>query len=279
MADPTVVTAVPDPDYRQLYYRWEREQWAAGAIDLTEDRRQWSDVFTPDQRRAFRWALSSSSVPADTTEMLVPFVDAAPTEEQQVFLTTQLADSARHWVFLERFASEVLADGDEPVEARSGRQNDGWRVLSMEMFLVASDAIAADLDDMDRLVEGIALYHFVIEGAVARTGRRFLLDHARANDLLPGWCRGSIEVARDVGRHVDFATKFLRSMIVMDRHYADVVAGVFTTARPVIRATFAPPDDDPSCFGPLSYGPDDLTRGALDAMAKRAELIGLEQVP
>lgn len=272
-------TAGLDPGYRQLYYRWEREQWAAGAIDLTEDRRQWVDVFPPHHRRAFRWALSSFSIPDDTTEMLVPFIDAAPTEEQQVFLTTQLADAARHTVFLDRFASGVLAHGDDAVEAGSGCLNDGWRILLTEMLPAASDAIAADLGNMDRLVEGIALYHLVIEGTVALTGRRFLLDHARTSDLLPGWCRGSTAIARDEARHVDFAMKFLREMVVRDHRYADVIAGVLTQALPVIRATFEAPGGDPSYFDPLPYGPDDLTTFALDALAKRAALIGVEQIP
>ena len=279
MVEPLDERVALDPDYRRLYYRWEREQWSAGAIDLTEDRRQWADVFTPDRRRAIRWALSSFSISDEITDMLVPFVDAAPTEEQQVFLTTQLADSARHIVFLDRFGSEVLVDDDGDVEARSGWQNDGWRVLSTEMLPAASEAIASDLGNMDRLVEGITLYHLVIEGTVALTGRQFLLDHARTNDRLPGWRRGSTAIARDEARHVDFATKFLRAMIVKDRHYADVVAGMLTTAVPGIRATFEPPGGDPSYFDALSYGPDDLKTAALDALAKCAELIGVEPVP
>ena len=275
-----MVETVPlDPDYRQLYYRWEHEQWAAGAIDLTEDRRQWVEVFAPDRRRALRWALSSFSISEETTDMLVPFVDAAPTEEQQVFLTTQLADSARHTVFLDRFVSEVLADGADAIDPGAGWLSDGYRILSTDMLPIASEAIASDLGNMDRLIEGVALYHLVIQGTVALTGRRFLLDHARSNDLLPGWCRGSTAIARDEARHVDFAVKFLREMVVKDRHYADVIVGVLTKALPVIRATFEAPGGDPSYFDPLSYGPDDLTTFALDALKKRADLIGLELIP
>ena len=277
--DAPVDPAVLDLDYRQLYYRWEREQWSAGAIDLTEDRRQWDELFPPKHQGAFRWALASFAIPDEITNMLVRFVDAAPTEEQQVFLTTQLADSARHAVFHDRFASEVLAEGAAGVGVRAGWLNDGWRILSTEMLPAASNAIATDLGNLDRLVEGIALYHLVIEGAVAFTGRRFLLDHARTNDLLPGWCRGSTDIARDDARHVDFATKFLRAMIEKDRHYADVVAGMLAKAVPIIRATFEVPDGDPSYLDPLSYGPGDLTTFALDALKKRADLIGLEPIP
>ena len=271
--------AALDPDYRQLYYRWEREQWAAGAIDLTEDRRQWVGVFTPDARRAFRRALWSFSMPAEITDILVPFVDAAPTEEQQVFLTTQLADSARHSVFLDRVDSEVLADGVDIIEPWSASPTDRSHILSTEMLAAASEAIATDPGNLDRLVEGIALYHFIIEGTIALTGRRFLLDHVRSNDLLPGFCHGSTAIARDEARHVDFATRFLSEMVVKDRHYADVIIGVLSNAAPVIRTTFEAPGGDPSYLDPLSYGPDDLTTFARDSLDGRAALIGVALVP
>ena len=279
MTGPMVDRAALDLDYRQLYYRWEREQWAAGAIDLTEDHRQWVEVFTPDARRAFRWALSSFSMPAEITDILVPFVDAAPTEEQQVFLTTQLADSARHAVFLDRIDSEVLLDDADGAEPRSASQNDGYRIQSIEMLRAVSEAIATDLGNMDRLVEGIALYHLIIEGTVAHTGRRFLVDHARTNDLLPGFCHGSAAIARDEARHVDFATSFLSEMVEKDRHYAGVIISVLTNAAPVIRAAFEAPDGDPGTLDRLSYDPDDLTTFARDSLQKRAALIGVELVP
>ena len=40
------------PDYRALYYRWERQQWAAGAIDFSEDRKHWDETFSDLERRA-----------------------------------------------------------------------------------------------------------------------------------------------------------------------------------------------------------------------------------
>lgn len=274
VADPVVL----DPGYRQLYYRWERQQWAAGAIDLSEDRRQWVEVFPIDFQRAFSWSLSSFKIADEITTMLVPFVDAAPSEEQQVFLTTQLADSARHTVFYDRFDSEVLADG-AALAPRPGWLNEGCRILTTEMLPAASEAIANDLGNMGRFVEGVALYHLVIEGTVAFTGRRFLLDHVHANDLLSGFRRGSTAIALDEVRHVDFAMRFLRAMIVKDRHYAEVIRDVITRAVPVVRAAFEPPGGDLSYLDPFSYGPGDLTTFALDSLEKNARAIGLEVAP
>ena len=56
-----------------------------------------------------------------TTELL-PFAIAAPTDDQRIFLASQIADEARHCVFFDRFYREVLgADtqtiADEPRRA------------------------------------------------------------------------------------------------------------------------------------------------------------------
>src|SRR5918999_345868 len=157
------------PDYRALYYRWERQQWSAGTIDFSEDRRQWATELTPELKRSFLWGLASFYVGEEqVTHTLVPFVDAAPTEEQQVFLTTQLVDEARHTVFFDRFYSEVLDEEGDDMESRLKRQaerlNDGFRTLLLEMLPAAAETIRRRPDDPAALVEGIVLYHIVIEG-------------------------------------------------------------------------------------------------------------------
>lgn len=268
------------PDYRSLYYRWERQQWEAGAIDFSEDRRQWAEVFSPELRRSFLWGLSSFYVGEEqVTSTLVPFVDAAPTEEQQVFLTTQLVDEARHTVFFDRFYSEALeeegADMESRLEAQAHRLNDGFRTLLLEMLPAASEAIRTDLGNMDRLVEGIVLYHLVIEATLALTGQRFLLNFTRENDLLPGFRQGFSAIARDESRHVGFGVKFLGEMVTKDHHYADVIQTSIAEITPVSLTVIEPPDGDMTYFEPLPYGPEDLTAFALNSLAKRLRVIGV----
>jgi ribonucleoside-diphosphate reductase beta chain len=269
------------PDYRALYYRWERQQWAAGAIDFTEDRRQWAEVFTPELRRSFLWGLSSFYVGEEqVTNTLVPFVDAAPTEEQQVFLTTQLVDEARHTVFFDRFYSEALeeqgTDMKSRLEAQTDRLNDGFHTLLLEMLPAASERIRKDLTDMDALVEGVVLYHLVIEATLALTGQRFLLNYTRENDLLPGFRQGFTAVARDESRHVSFGVKFLKEMADTDPHYADVIQGALAKIVPISLSVIEPPGGDMTYFDPLPYGPDDLTQFAFNSLSKRLNVIGVE---
>lgn len=269
------------PDYRALYYRWERQQWEAGAIDFTEDRRQWTELFTPELRRSFLWGLSSFYVGEEqVTNTLVPFVDAAPTEEQQVFLTTQLVDEARHTVFFDRFYSEALdeegTDMKSRLQAQTERLNDGFRTLLLEMLPAASERIRSDLKDMDALVSGVVLYHLVIEATLALTGQRFLLNYTRENDLLPGFRQGFTAVARDESRHVGFGVKFLKEMVDSDPHYGTVIEEALAAIVPISLTVIEPPNGDMSYFEPLPYGPDDLTQFAFNSLTKRLNVIGVE---
>lgn len=271
----------PTPDYRDLYYRWERQQWEAGGIDFSEDRRQWTEEFTPELRRTFLWGLSSFYVGEEqVTNTLVPFVDAAPTEEQQVFLTTQLVDEARHTVFFDRFYSEALdeqgTDMESRLEAQAGRLNPGFRTLLLEMLPEASEKIRADLSNRDALVEGIVLYHLVIEATLALTGQRFLLNYTREQGLLPGFRQGFTAVARDESRHVGFGVKFLKEMVQAETRYADVIRAALDRIIPVSLTVIEPPDGDQSYFDPLPYGPDDLTAFAMNSLMKRLNVIEVE---
>ena len=46
------------PSYRELYYRWERQQWRAQDIDFSGDRRQWEGM-TQEQRNMRMYGLSA----------------------------------------------------------------------------------------------------------------------------------------------------------------------------------------------------------------------------
>ena len=53
------------------------------------------------------------------TDELGPIMRAAPTEEQRIFLSTQIADEARHVRFFNRFYEEVgVLEGADDLAAR-----------------------------------------------------------------------------------------------------------------------------------------------------------------
>jgi ribonucleoside-diphosphate reductase beta chain len=278
-----VITTIGEdvPGYRQLYYLWERQQWEAGAIDLSGDRRQWVEDFSPELRRSLLWTVGSFFVGEEhVTKNLVPFVDASPSEEQAVFLTTQLADGARHTVFIDRFHSGVIeGQGDGGVthpERRSERPSLALRTLVSEMLPEAADRIRREKESVGALIEGVVLYHIVIEACVVLTGRRFLLGYLQEQGLLPGLRQGLTAVARDESRHVNFAVRFLKDMVELDPDNAQVIQGTLGRALPVALTALQPPGGDVSFFEQFTFGPEDLTAFARESLGKRLRAIGAE---
>ena len=75
------------------------------------------------------------------TEELGPMMRAAPTEDMQVFLATQIADEARHVRFFDRFYAEVGVLDSDNLAARlketAEHLNPAFHVLFDEMLGVA----------------------------------------------------------------------------------------------------------------------------------------------
>jgi ribonucleoside-diphosphate reductase beta chain len=263
------------PGYRALYYRWEREQWEAGAIDFSEDQRQWTERLTPEMRGIVGWTLLPLYVGGvQGASALVPFVDSAPTEEQQVFLTTQLADLARHTIFVDRFFAEVEGkqgnEGGSRLGTRSGRLTDAQEAL-LEKLPETAEMIRVDPRDLDVLIEGIVLHDLVIEGMLGETSLGSLLRSSQAQELLPGLSEGITAVAGDISRHVGFGVRFLKDVVTHDARYVGVVESALARAVPAGLAALEHPNGDAG-----SDDPGALRELALDSLAKRLNVIGVE---
>ena len=94
--------------YKQLYQLWERQQWATQDLDFSRDRVDWNERFDEEERYQRMYGLSAFFIGEQrVAEELGPIMRAAPTEDQRIFLCTQIADEARHVRFFERFYQEV----------------------------------------------------------------------------------------------------------------------------------------------------------------------------
>ena len=98
------------PSPMDLYNRWEKQQWAVADLDFTLDKEHWNNLKAfpgiGDQLQQ-TWTLFFIGEQA-VTDTLGPILHAAPTEEDRIFLSTQVVDEARHTVFFMRFFDEVL---------------------------------------------------------------------------------------------------------------------------------------------------------------------------
>jgi len=266
--------------YEELYSLWERQQWQTQELDFSQDREDWAG-FPEEERFQRMYGLSSFFIGEQkVAEELGPIMRAAPTEDQKIFLCTQIADEARHVRFFERFYREVgvlEADGlSEMLAQTSEHLNDNFGLLFDEMLKKRTDRLSAEPEDTEALVEAITLYHMVIEGMLALTGQHFIMDFNEREGTLPGFVEGFQSVARDEHRHVAFGSVFLREKAHEDDRYKQAIQRTLEESLPAAQGVLAPPwapdDEDYELFG-ISIA--DTQAFATKCLMRRLKVIGL----
>ncbi|HEY6287790.1 MAG TPA: ribonucleotide-diphosphate reductase subunit beta [Ktedonobacteraceae bacterium] len=267
------------PTYRELYYRWERQQWRAQDIDFSGDRKQWEGM-SQDERDMRMYGLSAFfQGEACVTDTFGPYVIAMPDEEMRIFATTQLVDEARHTVFFARFFKEVLGVDKEKLEdalavARE-YMNHHLKYILIDALSEVAGRIQREPGNLAHLVEGVTLYHVIVEGTMALAGQRSILEFYRMNDLFPTFRGGFTAVARDESRHVVFGVKFLREMIQQDANNAMIVHDAVEKYTPIALEGISPAPEQVQIM--LANGEDPWTtpRYAQESLGKKLKVIGL----
>ena len=267
------------PTYRELYYRWERQQWRAQDIDFSGDRKQWEGM-SQDERNVRMYALSAFfQGEACVTDTLGPYIVAMPDEEMRIFTTTQLVDEARHTVFFARFFKEVLGVDKEKLEdalavARE-YMNTHLKYILIDALSEVAERIQREPGNLAHLVEGIALYHVIVEGTMALAGQRSILELYRTYDLFPAFRGGFTAVARDESRHVVFGVKFLRDMIQRDAKNAKIVHDAVEKYTPTALEGISPAPEQVQNMLANGQDPWATPRYAQESLAKKLKVIGL----
>jgi ribonucleoside-diphosphate reductase beta chain len=267
-------------DYGELYALWERQQWQTQELDFGKDREDWAG-FPEEERFQRMYGLSSFFIGEQkVAEELGPIMRAAPTEDQKIFLCTQIADEARHVRFFERFYREVgvlEAEGLTQMLAETSEHlNENFGRLFDEMLKQRTDRLSAEPDDAEALVEAVTLYHMVIEGMLALTGQHFIMDFNEREGTLPGFVEGFQNVARDEHRHVAFGSVFLREKAHEDERYKQAIQRTLEEAVPaaegVLSPPWAPPGEDYELFG---FSIAETRQFAAKCLMRRLKVIGL----
>jgi ribonucleoside-diphosphate reductase beta chain len=188
-----------------------RLQWNPAAIDLAVDARAWPAL--PVERRCRLTTLLAGFCVAEdaVAEHLTPFADVAEHVDTMMMwiFFLQRRDEDRHAGFFDRVAAEVLRlPGDTAAERRVAARELVPAAL-LELFETRLPAMAAELAaGRVALLDGVSLYHMVLEGAVFSAGQRALLDDLQ-DGALPGMREGVQRVERDERWHVGFGVRCL----------------------------------------------------------------------
>ena len=267
-------------DYRQLYELWERQQWLTQELDFSRDREDWHG-FPEDERFQRMYGLSSFFIGEQkVTDELGPMMRAAPTEDMRIFLSTQIADEARHVRFFDRFYSEVGVLESSTLSDRltetSKHLNPAFNTLFDDMLGSRVKRLAAEPTDLEALVEAVTLYHMVIEGMLALTGQHFIIDFNEREGTLPGFVQGFNLVARDEHRHVAFGARFLRDVVTERPEHKQVIQRTLEEALPVTDKVLSPPwVEDAADYEFFGVSVDETRDFAAQALTRRLKVIGL----
>ena len=270
--------------YEDLYRRWELGNWSATDLDFALDHEQWRADFSDFERTAARWNYSLFFWGEDAvTDGLSPYIDAAPLEEQKYFLATQQADEARHAVFFNRFLREVVGVRDggigETLTATEDQLTWGFRQLFGRLE-TASSELRRD-PSIPRLAAAVALYHLVIEAALAQTGQHFIASYLDERDLLPGFREGMEHVAADEERHIGFGVKLLSDLHRLDPEVPHAVSDMLREVLPWAVAVIVPPSWDERYITAFGSTFEDLAEaGVISLMSKlRSAGMPLDDLP
>ena len=267
------------PSYMDLYRRWESQQWAVGDLDFALDRQDWLESSDLD-RKATLWSHRLFFNGEErVTATLAPFVWAAPTPEIEVFLSTQMVDEARHTVFFDRWWREVVRtdakDMKELLTEIRPETNEGYNTLFYDRLPSTAQRLASNPKDFDAFVEGVTIYHIIVEATIALTGQRFELESMREMDLTDrGFYRGFTAVARDESRHVSFGIKVLQEAVRENpERYAPLIQKTLVECLPLVAGTLDPPD--PRYITEFGHTESEILQFAMDSLNKRLRAIGI----
>jgi ribonucleoside-diphosphate reductase beta chain len=267
------------PSYMDLYRRWEAQQWSVGDLDFTLDRQDWLQATELDKKATLWSHRLFFNGEERVTATLAPFVWAAPTPEIEIFLSTQMVDEARHTVFFDRWWREVVGtdsrDLTELLAEIRPDTNEGYNTLFYDRLPSTAQRMASNPRDFDAFVEGVTIYHIIVEATIALTGQRFELESMRElGSTDRGFYRGFTAVARDESRHVNFGIKVLQEAVRENpERFAPLIQRTLVECLPLVAGTLEPPD--PTYITEFGHTESEILQFALDSLNKRLRAIGI----
>lgn len=244
--------------YYTLYTNSKRLFWDPAAIDLSRDRDDWARIRREHKAEAYdEQILRLCSLfyrgEESVTDTLAPFLGAVNRLglgiDQEMFLTSQLYEEAKHFEFFARYFHEVFEDDGTTSTAHQ---------MTPEPQAVLVDDLAEVTERLRRTddivtlrsvyAESVTHYMGVVESMLARTGYVGAHDALHARGWLPGLQEGFRLIRRDEGRHVAYGMLViselcndhpeLRTVVqsTMERHLPNVLGtvGSFAFEHPIV---------------------------------------------
>ncbi len=208
------------------------------------------------------------------TEDLMPLGMVLEDINDQMFLSSQIYEEAKHTQFFDRFWREVI----NPVAEEMGYEvtnptdqryfNDDYIAL-FDKTEEAMERLLTD-DTPENRVRAYCHYHLVIESVLAQTGYygfQSAFSDQGSDDVTDqdfpnsnGLVNGIAKVRSDEGRHVGFGMNKVRSYVQSGEVSEDVVQETLQSLMPHVAGTFSDLTESLNPAPLVAYSRDKLTR-------------------
>lgn len=228
------------------YYRHAVEKhWDPHDVDLDADREALGELDDEEFRRLKRSLALFGAGEDAVAEDLAPLAVALDEFEDQLFITTQLYEEAKHSDFFDRYWRDVIhAAEDDRGQEQSSPAEERWFSDEYDELFERNEAAMAELLDDDtpeNRAKAYSHYHLTVEGILAQTGyygltQQFDEETNPGRPHLPGLVSGLTYIRRDEGRHVGFGMAKLKDLIQTEHVQPAVVEETVGDLLPLVQA-------------------------------------------
>jgi ribonucleoside-diphosphate reductase beta chain len=194
--------------------------WNPSEIDLTQDRADWLSLSPEEQELLLRLTAMFQAGEEAVTLDLLPLIQVIAQEgrlEEEIFLTSFLADEAKHTDFFSRVLDDVM--GQDADLSRFHQAN--YQSLFYEALPQALTALSQDPSPAAQ-VRAAVTYNLIVEGVLAETGYHAYFQVLETRGLMPGQRQGIQWLKQDESRHIAYGVYLICRWIEQDPSLYDV---------------------------------------------------------
>jgi ribonucleoside-diphosphate reductase beta chain len=265
------------PEYLDLYSRYLRQRWNVDELDFTQDKIDWREKMTEEERSSFLAIASGFHHGERQVEIELPVFMLGATEEQKIFISSQIEDEARHTVFFDRFYREVVGlEGEGIMGVLDASYEWVSEVFVGPFGLLAylADAVRKDPENQSLRMQYATTYFLWIEGVLALTVMKVTLSYARNRGFLPAYYTGFTATCRDEARHVQFGLRVLREGVhgnpALLRDVHETLSTILSMAGAESREVY---------YEPLGWNREQLLEQMLTQLTRKVNMMGIGMPP
>lgn len=218
------------------YHKAKRLAWDPQDFDWSRDQADWAQLTAEEQALIIHgislFLGGEESVTHNLAPLLLALKHAGGTLEDELFVTSQMFDEARHVELFDAFSRHVVG---QPLSAET-YAGPSYTAL----FSTLDETLSHLLVDpsLTAQVDAVTAYHMIVEGVLAETGYYGIFKALRERGLLPALQQGLAFIQRDEARHVAFGLHLLSRAIGQDQAHWDRINTQMDALLPHALGTF-----------------------------------------